>query len=442
MKHLAMLIALDTRNPPGRELIVANYLNQVLSDLPGMERQVLPVGDGRANFVARLRAERPSKAPVMIMGHMDVVGVEEDRWKTRPFMATTVADGGVQYLHGRGAIDDKGMLAAAIVALEQLASRREDLDRDIVFLATAAEEGGPRIGIDEVVDTHFGLISDVEFAVNEGGRIRMVDGHIVSVSIQTTEKVPYSVIATATGPGGHASIPLPDNALAALARAVGRVHAWKAPVLLNETTRLYFAGLATIERDPEMKTAMMLLSEPDAAERTVNAAAAVVSRDPLHSAILRSGQALTILKAGIRSNVIPSTASATLNVRVIPGDDIVALVDAFNRVADEPRVTFTLNGAPRISPPVSPLDSTLYRAMEETALMMAPGAMVIPFMSTGATDGAVLRARGIPVYGILPMPLEEADELRMHGDDERVPLEALGWAAEFLYRTLGRITSR
>ncbi len=442
LEHLTALIGLNTQNPPGNELLTAQYFDKVFSGIPGVERHVLPVGNGRANFVARLRATTPTKRPVLIMGHMDVVGIDSSKWKTPAFTATIVKEGAVEYLYGRGAIDDKGMLATATAALQQLASRRDQLDRDVIFMATAAEEGGPEVGIDEMVTTHFALIKDAEFALNEGGRVRVGDGTVRSVNIQTTEKVSYNVKATAAGPSGHASVPLADNVLGALARAVSRVHAWKAPVLLNETTRLYFARLARIEKDPVMKAAMLRLSAPGATKLQIDAAAAVLSREPLHNAVLRTGQSLTLMNGGIRSNVIPSDASATFNVRVLPNDDIRTIVEQFNRVGGEKQVVFALDGSPRTSPPVSPVSTALYQAMEMAATAMVPNTTVIPFMSTGATDGAALRAKGIPTYGILPMPLPMEDELRMHGDNERVPVAALGWAAEFLYRTLERVTAR
>ncbi len=442
LEHLTRLIALNTQNPPGNELLTARYFDSVFAAIPGVERHVLPVANGRANFVARLRATKPTKRPVLIMGHMDVVGVDSSKWMTSPFTATRRMEGDVEYLYGRGAIDDKGMLATATAAMQQLALHRDQLDRDVIFMATAAEEGGPEVGIDEMVSTHYVLIRDAEFALNEGGRVRVADGMVKSVNIQTTEKVSYNVLVKATGTSGHASVPLADNVLAALARAVSRVHDWKAPVILNETTRLYFARLARIDKDPVMKAAMLRVSAEGASSAQINAAALVLSREPLHNAVLRTGQSLTIMNGGIRSNVIPSEATATFNVRVLPNDDVTGIVAQFNRVGAEKQVTFVLDGAPRRSPPVSPVSTALYQAMEQAAVAMVPGTTVIPFMSTGATDGAALRAKGIPTYGILPMPLPMVDELRMHGDNERVPVLALGWATEFLYRTLERVTAR
>ena len=326
------------------------------------------------------------------------------------------------------------MLAAATVALWALSERRDELSRDVVLLATAAEEGGPAVGIQRVIDEHLELLGEPEFALNEGGRIRIANGAIRSVSIQTTEKIYYEVRVTATGPSGHGSVPLPDNALAALARAVGRIHEWRAPVRLNETTRLYFSRLAEIEEDLEARRAMRELVGDNSSSAA--AAAERLSRDPLHNAVLRTGQSLTLLNGGIRANVIPSDGAATFNVRVMPGDDVREIMAAMQAAAAEAAVRLELVGEPRTSPPVSPVETALYRALEESSRAMAPAAVVMPFMSTGATDGAALRGIGIPTYGILPFPLATEDELRMHGDNERVPLAALGWAAEFLYRTL------
>lgn len=435
LSHLRALIALDTQNPPGNELLTARYLESVFGDVSGIETHVIEVGENRANFIARVVAPRAEMRPVLVLGHMDVVGAQAEKWDTPPF-EPTFRDG---YLYGRGAIDDKGMLAATTTALLALAGRRDELTRDVILLATAAEEGGEPLGIDLVLEQHRDLLRDAEFALNEGGRIRIEEDGIRFVAIQTTEKVYYDVELRAVGPSGHGSVPLPDNALAALARAVARVHEWRAPVRLNETTRLYFESLARIEKEPQLRRAMLELVGDDPARSA--AAADLLARDPLHNAVLRSAQALTILAGGFRSNVIPSEGRAVFNLRVMPGDDVRQLVAAMEQAAEEPPVRFSLRSEPSEPPPVSPVATDLYRALETVTAVLAPGAVVMPFMSTGATDGAALRRIGIPTYGILPFPLEEEDQLRMHGDNERVPVPALSWGAEFMYRTLARVAS-
>ena len=428
------LIAIDTQNPPGNEMRTARYFEELFAGVEGVETHVVDVGRGRANFVARLSAVDAQERPVLVMGHMDVVGARKDSWTTDPFVATE-KDG---YLFGRGSMDCKGPLAASAAAILELAPHRDRLKRDVVFLATAAEEGG-RVGISWMVENRRELFGDAEFALNEGGRIRTKDGRVHTINIQTTEKLSYNVVVKGEGQSGHGSVPLPENVIAAVARAVNRVHEWRAPLSLTDTTRLYFRRLAEIESDPAVATAMRDLLGDDA--QKVRAADDVLSRDPLHNAVLRTAQSLTMLNAGFRTNVIPSAASANFNVRVVPGDDIRAVVAAMNEVGAEPQVTFELQGEPKTPPPASSVETALYGAMEAAGLRMAPGAKVIPFMSTGATDGAALRAIGIPTYGILPLPMLLEDELRMHGDDERVPIRAYGWGAEFIYRTLLAVTA-
>jgi acetylornithine deacetylase/succinyl-diaminopimelate desuccinylase-like protein len=190
-----------------------------------------------------------------------------------------------------------------------------------------------------------------------------------------------------------------------------------------------------------MKGAMETLSssqDPVATER----AAEVVSVEPRYSALLRTGVSLTLLNGGIRSNVIPSQGTANLNVRVLPGEDIRDILTEIDRVAGDHQVVFSLVGESRSSPPISSTTTALYGALAEAAAVMAPEAVVTPVMSTGGTDGAALRAKGIPTYGILPLPMAVEDELRMHGDNERVPIAALGWGAEYLYRVLFIAASR
>jgi acetylornithine deacetylase/succinyl-diaminopimelate desuccinylase-like protein len=149
-----------------------------------------------------------------------------------------------------------------------------------------------------------------------------------------------------------------------------------------------------------------------------------------------------MVNSGIRANIIPSDATATLNVRILPDGDIRAFIAELNRIGGEKQVTFAIRGEPQKAPPASSTKTALYLAMESVGTALAPDAAVVPMLSTGATDGAALRAAGIPTYGILPLPLEQEDELRMHGDNERVPISSLGWGTEYLYRVLSTVAMR
>jgi len=317
---LKQLVALDTQNPPGNEILVATHLEGFLRGVPGIETRILDPGDGRANFIARLRATRPTKRAVLVMGHMDVVGADMSKWTSPPFQPTE-RDG---FLYGRGTIDDKGALAATAVAMRLLAAQRDTLDRDIILLGTAAEEGGDQ-GIDTVIAKHFDLIKDAEFALNEGGRVRARSGKVFSINIQVTEKISYVVVATARGSSGHASVPLPDNAIAALSRSLARVHDARQPARVGDVTRAYFSGLAKVEQDPAMRQAMEAIGTAKT-QAAIDKAAAVLSRDPVHNAVLRDAASLTMLSGGIRANIIPSDATATLNARILPDGDIRAFV--------------------------------------------------------------------------------------------------------------------
>ena len=433
---LQQLVALDTQNPPGNEILVAKHLDGFLRGVPGIETRILDPGDGRANFIARLRASKPTKRAVLVMGHMDVVGADTAKWTSPPFQPTE-RDG---FLYGRGTIDDKGALAATAVAMRLLAARRDALERDVILLGTAAEEGGDQ-GIGTVIAKHFDLIKDAEFALNEGGRVRARSGKVFSINIQVTEKISYVVVATARGTSGHGSVPLADNPIAALSRALARVHDSKQPARVNEITRAYFSGLATVEQDPAMRQAMQTIGTAKT-QAAIDKAAAVLSREPVHNAVLRDAVSLTMVNGGIRANVIPSDATATLNARILPDGDIRAFVAALNRIGAEKQVTFAIQREPQRAPPVSSTKTPLYQAMEAVGKDMAPGAAIVPMLSTGATDGAELRTAGIPTYGILPLPLEQDDELRMHGDNERVPVSSLGWGTEYLFRVLSAVAMR
>jgi acetylornithine deacetylase/succinyl-diaminopimelate desuccinylase-like protein len=433
---LKELVALDTQNPPGNEVIVARHLDRFLRDVPGIETRILDPGDGRANFIARLRAATPTKRAVLVMGHMDVVGADTAKWTSPPFQATE-RDG---YLYGRGTIDDKGALAATAVAMRLLAARRDSLDRDIILLGTAAEESGGDQGISTVLGKHFDLIKDAEFALNEGGRVRSRNGKVYSINIQVTEKMSYVITATARGTSGHGSVPLPDNPIAALSRALSRVHDSRQPARPNEITRAYFAGLANVELDPAMRQAMQAIGSART-QAEIDKAAAVLSRDPVHNAVLRDTVSLTMVNGGIRANVIPSEATATLNARLLPDGDIKGFVADLNRSGGG-KVTFASQREQQKAPPVSGTKTALFLAMASVGAAMAPDAAIVPMLSNGATDGAALRAAGIPTYGILPMPLEQEDELRMHADNERVPLPSLGWATEYLYRVLATVATK
>lgn len=427
VRHLRRLIQLNTVNPPGNEITVARYLDSTLR-AAGIETHLFEPSPGRAAFVARLRGTGAAK-PVLLMAHMDVVGVERDQWTVDPFAAVE-KDG---YVYGRGAIDDKGMLAANLVTMlllkRHLLDAGKTLTRDVVLVANSDEEAGGEWGMGWLIANQPELIRG-EFAVNEGGRTRVVNGRPLYVAVQNTEKVSHNVRVVASGPGGHASVPLPGNAIGRLARALAKISEYREPVQLNPTTRAFFTALSEVWPNAGERRAMADVASRDA--RRVERGARVLSAIPIYDAVLRNGISLTLIDGGIRTNVIPTEATANLNIRTLPGQSIDSLVKRLRRVVGDSTVQFEVD-RDTIDAPASSFRSPMFGAIADAVRAVDSTITVVPYMSTGATDSARLRAWGVQTYGILPFPLAPEDEERMHGNDERVPVTALLFGVKVIY---------
>lgn len=426
---LSDLIKIDTTNPPGNEAQTAQYVASVLQK-DGIPAEVLEIAPGRSITVARLQAgplPDPSKA-LLLVAHMDVVGVDKTKWTVDPFGAV-LKDG---YLYGRGAIDDKGMLAANLATFIELKRTGARLNRDVIFLADDDEEQGGPASIKAVIDKYWNKIA-CAYAINEGGRVLLQGAKVQYVGIQSAEKVSYNVAVTATGTSGHASIPLPDNSVVHLATAIQKIGTMETPVQINTITRRYFEQLAPIEDEDTAKWIHALLDQP---ERFQLAAKRLADMNPMWSSMMRDSISPTELRAGVRVNVIPSESWANLNVRLLPGDSINSVIQQMQKAVNDPKIQFQVEPDSGINSPDSSLSSELYVSMQRVAAQQFPGAAVVPFLSTGATDSAELRFHNVQSYGLLPFPLTESDIARMHADDERIPVASFRTGVEFLYRTV------
>jgi acetylornithine deacetylase/succinyl-diaminopimelate desuccinylase-like protein len=425
---LAGLIRIDTSNPPGNELAAAKYLAEILQR-EGIVSETFETAPGRGVLVARLAAGAipdPSRA-LLLLGHLDVVGVQKDKWTVDPFGAVLKDD----YLYGRGAIDDKGMTVANVAVLVALKRAQVRLDRDVILLAEGDEEAGGDYGIDFMVQKHWDKIAS-GFALNEGGRVYVKDGRVQWVGVQASEKIPVNVIVTAKGTSGHASVPLKDNPIVHLAAAIEKIGSYTTPWQLNSITRTYFEQISKIE-DSETAKWMHALETPD---RGDHAARWLSEADPVWSSTLRTTIAPTILQGGFRENVVPSEARATLNIRLFPGELIGPLVEKFKTLVNDPEVRFEVAPSARGGSPSSSLDTDLYRTIEQVTAREFPDAITVPMMSTGATDSAPLRLRSVQAYGLLPFPLAKEDLRRMHGNDERIPVASFQKGIEYLYHVV------
>lgn len=413
LQHYQSILRMDSSDPPGNEKAVADYLEQVLTR-EGIPVQRFEAEPNRVNIVARLKGSGRKK-PLLLMAHTDVVTVDPKKWTFPPFSATR--DGG--YIYGRGAIDDKSHVAAFLMTMLQLKRLNVALDRDVIFLAEAGEEGTTRVGIEFMVKQHFAEI-DAEFCFAEGGTVARSGGRVQYASIQPAEKIPHAIELTATGISGHGSVPLESNAIGHLSAAVAALVAWKPPIRLNDTTRAYFTRMAQMTQGEEAARYRAVL---DPASKAAQDAVDYFAKNQARLAsMLRSSLSPTIIQGGYRVNVIPSEAKATIDVRLLPGEDQDAFLAAVRGVVNDPSVK--VEWAARDVRPPAPaarLDTEALSALQ-TAVAQNYDTVLLPTMSTGATDMAYLRDKGIQCYGTGPaVDIEDGPKgFGAHSDQERL----------------------
>jgi acetylornithine deacetylase/succinyl-diaminopimelate desuccinylase-like protein len=421
---LADLFKINTSNPPGNEQIAAMYVAGVL-EKEGIKAEILDTAPGRSAVVARLRSAAmadPSKA-LLLVAHLDTVPVDKSRWSVDPFGAV-IKDG---YLYGRGAIDDKGMLAANLAVFISLKRSMAHLNRDVIFLATDDEEAGGDASIRMLISKHWDKFA-AGYAINEGGNVFVKNGKVQYVGVQVSEKVAANIAVIARGTSGHASQPTKDNAVVHLAAAVAKIGNYSAPVHFTSIVRRYFEGLAPLE-DDEIGKWIRSMDTPDRGE---HAQRVISDASPLWNAMLRDTIAPTVLTAGVANNVIPAEARANLNVRLLPGDTIDAVLNDLNKLVNDPQVKLELQPNAGLAAPPSSLESDFYAVITKVVSQEFGGAPALPFQSTWLTDSAQLRLHNVQAYGLVPFPLAQEDLKRMHGDDERILLGAFDKGVDVL----------
>ena len=433
LRHFQALVQMDTSDPPGREQPAVDYLKGVL-EAEGIPVEIFTLEEGRPNLVARLKGNG-SKRPLLIMAHTDVVNVEPSKWPTfGPFSAAR--ENG--YIYGRGTVDDKDNLTAALMTMLTLKRSGDALDRDVIFLAESGEEGNIRVGIAYMVEEHFPKI-EAEYCLAEGGGVVRRAGKVVSMNVATAEKVPARARLVTQGTAGHGSVPLDNNAIARMSRAVAAAAAWQTPMKLNDTTRYYFERLAAIS-EPEAAARYNGLSHP---ERSAAIQEYLRLNEPGHYSMLRTSISPTMIQAGYRMNVIPAQAEATLDIRAVPDENIEEFFAELQRRVGEgveiiPYPMSRKPGAP------SRVDTVAFQTLEELQQELYPGAVTLPSMLNGATDMALLRERGVQCYGIGPLADDEdrAKGFGAHSDQERILEAELYRFTRFHYEAAKRIATR
>ena len=339
------------------------------------------------------------------------------------------------YVYGRGTVDDKDNVTAALMTLLLLKRSGAPLARDVIFLAEAGEEGSTRVGIQFMVQQHLDEI-DAEYCLAEGGSVLRSEGRVRYASVQTAEKIPRAIQLSATGSAGHGSVPLETNSILKLSQAVATVATWKPPIQLNDTTRTYFTRLAAISPPAEAARYRAVIgSDPKAAQDAVDYFA---KSDPRLASMVRSSISPTILQGGYRVNVIPSEARATLDVRLMSGQDPEVFLNEVRKVVNDPAVAVEwIKRDVRPATPSARLDSEVFKVLE-SAFARHYDTAVLPTMSTGATDMAYLREKGIQCYGIGPaVDAEDGPKgFGAHSDQERILESELQKFVRFHYEVV------
>ena len=377
----------------------------------------------KGNLVARLHGSGARK-PILLVAHLDVVPASRDDWSVDPFKLTE-KDG---YFYARGSGDDKYMAASFIANLIRYKNEGYKPDRDIIVALETDEEIFDRdgLGIQWLIKNHRDLI-DAEFALNEGGGVGLKDGKPIRNSVQTSEKVALSYQLDVKNKGGHSAVPAKDNAIYRLAEGLVRLSKFSFPPRLNDTTRAFFgrsAQLETGQNAADLRAVASDKPDPSALSR--------LSTNPVYNALLRTTCVATMLEGGNAINALPQLASAKVNCRIMPGESVDEVKATLERVLADDQIKVTQLDTPTLSAP-SVLNEEIAGAIEKLSREFFPGAIVLPVMSAGATDGSFLRNAGIPTYGHSGMAID-VGESRIHGKDERVPVKSFYQGDEYLYR--------
>ena len=376
----------------------------------------------KKNVVVRYRGTG-AKKPLLLLGHLDVVEAKRSDWEYDPFVLRE--EGG--YFYGRGTGDDKAQASIWVANLIQFQKEGWKPERDLILALTADEEGwGKYNGVSWLLKNHRDWI-DAEFCVNEGGWGEMSKGRKLMNQIQVAEKTFATFRLEVRNPGGHSSIPVKENAIYRLARAIEMVSQLQFPAKLNDVTRGYFESMANLY-DGSLRTDLMNVARGDAA-----AMERVSAHSAAWNATLRTTCVTTMLDGGHAENALPQTAGVVVNCRVLPDETVESVQEALRKaVADEQVRIGYYREAPTKSA-ASPMREDVMQATRKVTASMWPGVPVVPIMVMGGTDGMFLRQAGIPTYGIMGLFMDR-DDLRFHGLNERIGVKEFYEAQEFLYR--------
>ncbi len=428
------LIEINTTDSVGSTTVAAKAMAQRLLDAGFAKEDVLVLGpnERKGNLVARIHGTGRAK-PILFIGHLDVVEALGSDWTTDPFQFVE-KDG---YFYGRGTQDMKESDAVLVTTFIRLKKQGYQPDRDLILALTADEEGGKSNGVDWLLKNHRGLIEAAFVLNSDSGGVDLEHGKAISFNVEATEKLYGDYQLTATNPGGHSSLPTPDNAIYHIADSLTRLQAYAFPFELNPVTRAYFARMSALESGQTGTDMAAILKDPPVAE-----AIARLSATPKYNSTVRTTCVATRLSGGAANNALPQTAQANVNCRILPGHSQEEIRQQLIQVFNDPKVTVRYvtdagevvdnAGGSKPIPPTA-LQPEVMQPLEKLVAQMWPGVPVVPVMETGASDGKITSQAGLPTYGINGIAID-IDDVRMHGKDERVPVDSYYQGVEFYYR--------
>jgi len=414
--HLRNLIRIDTSNPPGNETPAAEYIARTFA-AENIGSTILESTPGRGNIIARIKGDG-SRRPLLLMSHLDVVGVEAEKWKYAPFSAE-IAEGSVW---GRGALDCKNTVALWMMVMLVLKRSKLKLKRDVIFMAAADEETGGSHGAEWLTNNHFDLI-EAEAALNEGGGFGLNFLGKTFYTFQSAEKGNVWVRLSAIGTPGHASIPRMDNPTLRVARIVSKLARRRFPLTPTKTVREMIDIMAATQKFP-INAVIRQLTNPVLSEMIISLGIRDQSVAGGFRAMLKNTLTPTVLAAGHKVNVIPSEASAELDIRILPGFDAEQTFNKIRKAAGKTCIVEPIDIKPATE---SPTDHVLADSIRKVIRDHDPASHVVPILIPGVTDGVFLRSKGVVVYGFTPL-LPQEDISLTHGHNERISLESLDFS--------------
>ncbi|HEU4988789.1 MAG TPA: M20/M25/M40 family metallo-hydrolase [Gemmatimonadaceae bacterium] len=429
VSRIEQYIKINTTNPPGNEDQTMQFFARIFA-AEGIPFDTASSAPGRGNVWARLKATNGTQPALVLLSHMDVVPADPKYWSVDPF-AATVKDG---YLYGRGTLDTKTLGIVELEAFLALHRAHVPLDRDVIFMATADEEAGAAYGAGWVMEHHPEAFQGAGFVLNEGGG-GDVDGPRQQFGIEVTQKVPYWFTLTATGTPRHGSEPPVASAVNKLIRALYRLQTYQFAPRIIPAVDAYFKGLAPAA-PPQWKDAFSdmakTIQNPDAILR-------LQTEMPALAALTRNTCSITVLKGSPKINVIPPEASAQLDCRLLPDQDVPAFKQELANALNEPDIK--IEQILGFTPAVSSTDNELYRTIVQVTRAHYPNAAIVPAVSTGFTDSHFFRDRGIASYGYAPFLIPQADEAGVHGNNERISLDNVRTGTQMMYEIVSAMVS-